>query len=103
MEFFTINPNPVHQVRYVLKGFLPSTECDEIIAGLREKGVEVSYARQLKINLTLDGVRSVTLLQMWVITIIKEPENVARLMGLTGILNLVIRIRDFNQKCNQTI
>ena len=103
VEFFTFNPNPIHQVRYVLRGLPPSMECNEIIAGLREKGVEVSYARQLKRNVTIDGVRTVTLLPMWVITVTKNPENIAKLTGLTGILNFVIRIRDFKQKGNQAI
>ena len=71
--------------------------------GLREKGVEVSYARQLKRNVTIDGVRTGTLLPVWVITVTKNPENIARLTGLTGILNFVIRIRDFKQKGNQGI
>ena len=68
---------------------------------LREKGVEVSYARQLKRNVTLDVVRSVILLAMWVITVTKNPENIARLMGLTGILNFVTRVKYFKQKSNQ--
>jgi hypothetical protein len=87
----------------VFRGLPPSTGCDEIISGLREKGVDVSYARQLKRNETIDGVRSVTLLPLWVITVIKNPENIARLMGLTGILNFVIRIRNFKQKGDQAI
>ena len=76
MEFFTFNPNPIHQVRYVLRGLLPSIDCDEVIRRLMEKDVEVSYVHQLKRNVILDGLRLVTLLRMWVITVTKNPENI---------------------------
>ena len=33
VEFFTFNPNPVNQAKFVLRGLLPNTECEEILAG----------------------------------------------------------------------
>ena len=63
----------------------------------------MSYARQIKVNVMIDGVRSVTVLPMWVLTGTKNSENVKCLLGLTEILNFVIRIRDFKQKINQAI
>ena len=95
VEFYTFDPNPGQMVKYILRGLPPSTECEEIMAGLREKGVEVSHARQIKRNILEDGVRVVTLLPMWVITIPKKPENINNLKHLTGILNFVIRIQDY--------
>jgi len=87
-------------VKYNLRGLPPSTECEEIIAGLREKGVEVSHARQIKRNIVEDGVRVVTLLPMWVITIPKRPDNINTLKHITGILNFVIRIQDYPDNIN---
>ena len=37
MKFFTFNPSSIHQMRYVLRGLPPSTDRDEIIAGIRER------------------------------------------------------------------
>ena len=68
-----------------------------------EKVVEVSYARKMKRNIRADGMNSVTLLHMLVITVTKNQENVEILMRLTGILNFVIRIRHFKEKINQAI
>ena len=61
-EFYTFNLNPGHMVKYILRGLPPLTECAEILAGLREKGVEVSHARQMKRNIVEDGMRMVILL-----------------------------------------
>ena len=63
------------------------------MAGLQEKGVEVSHCRIFELNIVEDNIRVIALLPMWVITITKKPENV---MQITGILNFVIRIQDFN-------
>ena len=95
VEFYTFDPNPGQMVKYILRGLPPSTECEEIMAGVREKDVEVSHARQIKRNILEDGVRVVTLLPMWVITIPKKPDNINTLKQLTGILNFVIRIQDY--------
>ena len=37
-EFYSFNPNPGQMVKYILRGLPPSTECEEIMAGLGEKG-----------------------------------------------------------------
>ena len=94
-EFYTFDPNLGLMVKYILRGLPPSTECEEIIDGLRENGVEVSHARQIKRNIVEDGVRVVTLLPMWVITVPKRPESINNLKQRTGILNFVIRIQDY--------
>ena len=43
-EFYTFNPNPAQQVKFILRGLPPSMEIDKILAGLREEGVEINYA-----------------------------------------------------------
>ena len=35
VEFFTFNPNPGQQIRYVLRGLPLVTDSDEVMAGLR--------------------------------------------------------------------
>ena len=40
---------------------------------------------------------------MWAIIVTKNPENIAKILGLTGTLNFVIRVRDFKKKGNQAI
>ena len=37
--------NPAQQLRYVLNGLPRSTDCSEVIAGLRVNGVDISHAR----------------------------------------------------------
>jgi len=95
VEFYTFNPNPEQQIRYVLRGLPPSTDSEEVIAGLREKGVVVSHARQIKRNVNIEGVRTTTLLPLWVVTILKTEENITLLKKTTGILNFVIKIQDY--------
>ena len=73
--------------------YLDGRGAEEIIAGLREKCVEVGNARLIKRNIVEDCMRVVTLLLMWVITVPKRP-NINNLKQLTGILNFVIRIQD---------
>ena len=42
-ESYTFDPNPGQMVKFVLRSLPPSTECEEIMAGLRERGVVVSH------------------------------------------------------------
>ena len=64
-EFYNFDPNPSQMVKFILEGVPPSTECEEIMAGAGEKGVEVNYARQIKRNIVEAGMRVVTLLPMY--------------------------------------
>ena len=73
-------------------------ESQEIVVELRENGVETSYARQLKINILIDGVRTVKLLPLWVITVAKIEDNVNLLRSTTGILNFLIKIQVYKSK-----
>ena len=98
VEFYSFNPNPMQQVKFLLWGLLPSMESEEIVAGLREKRVETSYAQQLKRNVMIDGVRSVKLLPLWVITVARNEENINLLKSTTGILNFLIKIQDYKSK-----
>ena len=82
------------QVKYILRGHPPSTEC-EIIAGLMENGVEASHARQIKRNILEYGMGVVTLLPMWVITVPKNADNIAKITNFTGTLNSVVLIQDY--------
>ena len=70
-------------MKYILRGLPPSTDCVEIIARMREKGVEVSHARQIKRNIIEDGMRVVTLLPMWVTTVPQNSDNIAKIKNLT--------------------
>jgi Arginine methyltransferase-interacting protein, contains RING Zn-finger len=103
VEYFTFNPNPEQNMRFVLRGLPPNTESDEVVAGLREKGIEVSHARQIKRNAVIDGVRTVTLLPLWVITVLKTEENITKLKATTGILNFLVRIQDYKTATNKII
>ena len=67
VEFYIFNPNPQQQIRYVHRGLPPSNDSGELMAVLREKGVVVSHARQIKRNVTVDCVRTTTLLPLCVI------------------------------------
>ena len=93
-EFYTFNPNQGQMVNYILRGLPPPTECEEKLARLREKGMEVIHAPQMKRNIVEDGMEVVTLLPMWVITVPKRPKNINNLKQQTRILNFVIRIQD---------
>ena len=66
----------------MLRGLPPSTDSEEVMARLREKGVVVSHARQIKRNVIVDGVRIATLLPLWDITILKTEENISALKQL---------------------
>ena len=57
--------------------------------------MEAGHARQIKRNIIEDGMRVVTLLPMWVITVPKNPDNIGKLKNLTDILNFVVRIQDY--------
>jgi hypothetical protein len=48
MEYFAFNPKPGNYVKCVLMGLPPSTECDELGAGLTEKWVRVFHVRHVK-------------------------------------------------------
>ena len=76
VKFYTCNPNPEQQVRYVFRGLPPSTDSNEVMAGLREKGIVICKALQFKRNVIMDGVRTATLLPLCVITILKTVENI---------------------------
>ena len=73
-------------------------EIDEIVARIRDEGVEINHARQIIRNTIEYGGRVVTLLPMCVITIAKSTENVNKLKSLTGIKNFIIKIQDYNQR-----
>ena len=74
-------------MRFVLRGLPPNIDSDEVVAVLREKGVEISNVSQIKRNTMLDGVRSATLLPLWILTVLKSEENITKLNTLIGILN----------------
>ena len=61
---------------------------------MREKGVEVSYARQIKRVIIEHSMRVVTL-PIWVITVPKNSDNIAKIKNLTGMLNFVVRIQEY--------
>ena len=90
VEFYTLNRNPEQKVP-------PSTDSNEVIVGLRDKGIIVSNARQLKRNglVYVDGVRNITLLPLWVITISQTEEHITNLIQITGILNFVMKIQGY--------
>ena len=93
VEFYPFNPNSKQKVRYVLRGLPRSTGSNQVMAVLREKGIIVSNARQIKWKAMLYGVCIVTLLPLWVITILMTEENITDLKRLTGILNFVLKIQ----------
>ena len=62
VEFYTFNPYPEQQIRYVLRGLPPNTDSKEVMAGLSEKIIVVSNARKIKGNVILDGVHFATFL-----------------------------------------
>ena len=74
IEYFTFNPKPGNFVKYVLRGLPPSTECDEVSAGLTEKGVRVFHVRQVKEVTKRDGVRTVDHLPVWLVSLEKNRE-----------------------------
>ena len=94
-EFYTFNPNQRQMVKFILRGFPPSTEGEEILVDLRDKGVEVNHPSQIMHNIVEDGMKVVTLLPMWVITVRKRPENINNPKLLTGILNFVICVQNY--------
>ena len=98
VEFYSFNPNPMQQVKFLLRGLPPSMESNEIVEGLREKGVETSYARQIKRNITIEGVKTVTLLPLRVITVARNEENIKLLKNTTGILKFLIKVQDYKSK-----
>ena len=64
------------------------------IIRIEGNGIEVTRTRQLKRNVVMDGVWVVTLLPIWNVTFSETVENVNKLQGLMGILNLIIKIHD---------
>ena len=64
VEFYTSNPSPEQQVRYVFRGLPPSKDSNEFIAGLREKGSVVCNARQIKRSIIIGDDRAATLLSL---------------------------------------
>ena len=95
VEFYNFNPNPEKQIRYVLRGLPPNTDRDEVMVGLREKVIVVFNVRQIKRNVIIAGVRTVTFLPLWVITILKAEENIYNLKEVTVMLIFVIKIQDY--------
>jgi len=95
VEYFTFDPKPGNFVKYVLRGLPPSTECDEVSAGLTEKGIRVCHVRQVKKVTKRDGVKTVDHLPVWVVSLDKTPENLNKFKALKGILNFVIRVDDY--------
>ena len=73
----------------------PSTEYDEVSAGLTEKGVRVFHVRQVKKVTKRDGVRTVDHLLVWVVSLEKTPENLNKFKTLNCILNFVVRVDDY--------
>ena len=89
--FSTFNPNRANRQKFILGGLPPSREFDRF-AG---EGCGGRQPRQIKRNIVGDGMRVVTLLPMWVITVPKRTENIENLNNVTGILKFVIRIKDY--------
>ena len=83
VEFYTSNLNPEQQVRYVLQGFPPTTDCNEAMTELKENSKMVSNVRQIKRNAIIDVLHIVTLLHLWVITISKTEEKITSLKQIT--------------------
>ena len=50
-EFHTFNPNPAQMVKFIPRVLPPTTEFEEILTGLREKGVVVSYVHLIRRNI----------------------------------------------------
>ena len=71
----------MQQVKFLLKGLPPNMESNEIVEGLREKGVETSYARQIKRNIMVERVKTV---KPWVSTVARNEENINILKKITG-------------------
>ena len=87
VEFFTFNPNPDQNIRFVLRGLPNNTDSDEVVARLKEKGVEISNARQIKRwSLFCNAPPAMVL---------RTQENIIKLKILMGILNSLIRIQDY--------
>ena len=61
-----------------------------------EKGVETSYARQIKRNISIEGVKTVT--PLWMITVARNEENINPLKKTTGTLNFLIKVQDYKSK-----
>ena len=57
------------QVKYILRGLLRFTECEEIMTGLREEVAEITHTRQLKRKLIEDDNRVLKLIPLWIVTI----------------------------------
>ena len=95
IEFYTHDPNPSQQVKYILRGLPPSTDGEEIVTKLTKKGVEVNHVRQMKRNIVEDDMRVVKLLPMWIVTIPKIEENIENFKSVTVILNFFILIQDY--------
>ena len=68
IEFYNYGLNPGQQIKYILRGLPPSIKSEEILAGLREKGIETYHVRQVKRNLMVDGIRTTYFLPVWIIT-----------------------------------
>jgi hypothetical protein len=49
---------------WLLKGFAPIMGSQEIVAGLREKGIENSHAQQINKNIVVDGGKQMVLLSL---------------------------------------
>ena len=94
IEFYTHDPNPSQQVKFILRGLPPSTDGEEIVTELREKGVEVTHVRQ-KRNVVEDDMRVVKLLPMWIVAFPKIEENIENFKSVTGIMNFLIRIQGY--------
>ena len=90
VEFYTFNPNPAQQVKFILRGLHTPMDINEILAGLSAEGAEVSHARQIKQNTIEDGTRVVTLHPMWVITITKTTEDVNKFKNITRLNNFFL-------------
>ena len=95
VEFFTHNPNPGNNTKFILKGPPPNMTCEEVVTGLSRHGVAISHCRQIKRTLVEDNVRTAKALPLWVITVDKSKKNLDLLKAVREIIRFQIRIEDF--------
>ena len=74
--------------------------CEEVINGLLQKGVAISHCRQLKRTVVNpENVRTSMPLPIWVVTIDKTKENIAKLHEIRGIHHFLIKVSFLRYTC----
>ena len=80
VEFYTYDPNPGQNIKYVLRGLPPSATCEEVTIGLSQQGVVISHVRQVKRSVTDETNQMVTrLLPLWVVSI-KRQTRISKIL-----------------------